>query len=176
MDDGKKAHSAIKTPSPEKEPLTLQGVIAKLKAKGLVPVRVEEGLSVERKELRRPAFDFDGTLSEFLDTAVALNVKALFVSASMLTEEDFTYELDPPRPTPNLSEHSDEPPLPEELRKKLPDGFLETLAEPINLTSRQPRLKPFHKYIGQHFEYELFFSCADAFVQLRVREPDLPPF
>lgn len=170
MEDGKKAQSVPKTPSTEKEPLTLQGVIAKLKAKGLVPVRVEEGLSVERKGLRWPAFDFDGTLSEFLDTAVALNVKAIFVSASVLNEEDFTYELDPPRPTPNLSEHS-EPPLPEALRKKLPDGFLETLAEPINLTSRQPRLKPFQKYIGQHFEYELFFSCADVFVQLRVREP-----
>jgi hypothetical protein len=173
----------------ETDPLTLEGLLKQLKAKNLVPVRVIDSFSVSRKKLRIPAFDFDGTLSEFIDTSVSLNIKAIFVSASKLDEEEFRYEAEPPiappdnsRTIPRLVKISKpgqpavyrREPIPEPNRRSNGHRWSEAeenLPESIDLVKREPRLKPFLKRIGQHSEYFVSFSCSEAILRLRVQEP-----
>lgn len=191
-------------------PLTLDGLLTQLKAKGLVPVFIEEGLSLGR-EAQRPelAFDgglpnfidtgrsilsFGGELSGFIDTAAALGIKAIFVSASEFYEHEFYYEAKRIRPpsiprttpsarnvpsyklvqsglTPDQQPIYRREPIPEPKQPQAPPPRKEeTEQQPIDLRTKEPRLKAFVERVSEHCGYLLFFSCGEAIIHLHEQE------
>lgn len=181
-----------------KEPLTLNGLLAKLKTAGLVPVRVVDGFEIGGKKLKHPVLSFDGTLPEFIDTAVALNTKAIFVSVAGFDEEEFFYEVEQPE-TPSTPDNQTTstrfqivqiitPGAPityrrEPIRERRfededgripgPKRIVTIPPEPdvLDLAMREPRLKSYRERVGQPFEYVVSFFCSGAVLRLQVREP-----
>ncbi len=137
--------------------MTLDELIAGVRKRGLIPVR----LASDPSDDDAAYWPFDGSLDDFLDTVQALGARAVYVAAGKFATEHFQFEAEPDE---DLDDEGDEDNTENEEQEDADEERGDDA--PVDLVALEPRLLPFKEHIGEHCWLSAFVSTGD--VMLRV--------